>query len=95
MGLEFFSFYCVFFSIETKNIDLVDTANVATPHPTVCVNYTNEDCMAKFGEQAFCRNEKCYCDRGFSFINNGKCGMSDFFLRLRDLRTIEYTLKNI
>ena len=42
-----------------------------------CSNYTNEDCTAKFGGNAFCRNERCYCDRRASYINaDGRCGTS-------------------
>jgi hypothetical protein len=61
----------------TRNINLSGTLNTAESHPTNCINFTNNDCIVKYGEQAFCRDEKCYCDRRLSFIKAGKCGMSD------------------
>ncbi len=41
-----------------------------------CTKFNNSDCIALFGEQAFCKNEACYCNRDLSFKNNDKCGMS-------------------
>jgi hypothetical protein len=61
----------------TRNINLIETLNTAESHPTNCINFTNNDCIVKYGEQAFCRDEKCYCDRRLSFIKAGKCGTSD------------------
>jgi hypothetical protein len=49
---------------------------MASSSTTNCVNFTNDDCVALYGEPAFCQDEKCFCNRNLSFINaDGKCGM--------------------
>jgi hypothetical protein len=41
-----------------------------------CTTFSNEDCRARYGEQAFCRDGKCFCNRQSSYVNaDGKCGM--------------------
>ncbi|CAF3487239.1 unnamed protein product [Rotaria sp. Silwood1] len=58
----------------TADIALIGTANVDSSSTTNCIIFTNDDCIAKFGEQAFCQNETCFCNRRFSFSNSmGRC----------------------
>lgn len=60
----------------TSNAALGGSANVNQNASSNCVNFTNDDCVAKFGEGAFCQNETCFCDRQSSFTTaTGQCGM--------------------
>jgi hypothetical protein len=57
---------------------------------TNCVNFTNDDCIVKYGEQAFCKDQKCYCNRRLSFMNtNKKCGI------FNKLRIFKFIFNNI
>ncbi|CAF0909261.1 unnamed protein product [Rotaria sordida] len=58
----------------TTNIVLSGTVNVSSSQTTNCVSFTNDDCIVKYGEHAFCQNEACFCNRRVSFINAiGQC----------------------
>ncbi|UJR32135.1 hypothetical protein I4U23_019603 [Adineta vaga] len=56
------------------NIPLIGAVDISTANSTTCQTFTNENCISKYGEFAFCQNEKCYCDRKLSFVNsNNEC----------------------
>lgn len=43
---------------------------------TNCVTFSNDHCIVKYGNEAFCQNETCFCDRALSYVNaDKKCGM--------------------
>ncbi|CAF3513440.1 unnamed protein product [Rotaria socialis] len=57
----------------TASVGLGGAAN-ASQTRAACVNVTNTDCVAKFGANAFCQDETCFCDRQQSFVNAaGQC----------------------
>jgi len=55
---------------------LEGSIDMEVSYTTNCANFTNDDCIAKYGKQAFCKDDKCFCNRQSSFVNaDGKCGM--------------------
>jgi hypothetical protein len=73
-------FFCF---TETTSITLAGTLNVNASQSTNCLNFANSDCTVKYGEQAFCQNETCYCNRDLSYVNaDNKCGMFELIFGL-------------
>ena len=64
----------IFSRIELANVDLVGVETIGTAR--TCPRYTDNDCTAKYGPQAFCNRDQCYCNRQLSYMTDDKqCGM--------------------
>jgi hypothetical protein len=65
-----------FYLVITSSIILNGSIDMEISNTTNCIKFKNDDCIAKYGKQAFCKDDTCYCNRQLSFVNtDGKCGM--------------------